>query len=70
MLRYVVVLVSFDYFRYEKYLGIYSELGLTNLDKLPMLTVELSQVLADERTATQVMGSDCMHYMVEEIVND
>ncbi len=70
MKLYVVVKVSYDYHRFENYLGIYSALGFSELPELPYYTVECSKPLADEKLATQAFGNNIIHYMIEEIIND
>lgn len=71
MKRYVVVLVSFDYYRFEDYLGIYSLEGINSLfPALPILSLDESKELADEKIATQKLGNDMVHYIIEEIINE
>jgi hypothetical protein len=70
MRRFVVVKVSYDYHRFEKYLGIYSNLGINKLPKLPTLPVKTSQELSSESVANRVLGKDIIHYMLEEIQDD
>lgn len=68
---FVVVKVTYDYYRFEDYLGIFSKEGRSTLDSnIPVLSVCESKKLGSESSIRGEYRDFAVHYMLEGIINE